>query len=69
MPFFLLHHRHGALECDAALAAWQGFVSPSRRQAAVSTCLADGHSVWSRVEALDSAPLTHGPAAMTTRPR
>ena len=28
MPFFLLHHQHGALECDAAFAAWQGFVSP-----------------------------------------
>ena len=53
MPFFLLHHQHGALECDAAFAAWQGFVSPLRRQPAASTCLAGGHAVWWRVEALD----------------
>ena len=53
MPFFLLHHQHAALECDAAFAAWQGFVSPLRRQTAVSTCLAGGHAVWWRVEARD----------------
>lgn len=53
MPFFLLHHQHAALECDAAFAAWQGFVSPLRRQTAASTCLAGGHAVWWRVEARD----------------
>ena len=55
MPFFLLHHQHDALECRAAFAAWQGFVSPLRRRPAASTCLAGGHAVWWRVEALDRA--------------
>ncbi len=53
MPFFLLHHQHGPLECDAAFAAWQGFASPLRRQPAASTCLAGGHAVWWRVDAFD----------------
>ena len=53
MPFFLLHHQHAALECEAAFAAWQGFVSPLRRQTAASTCLAGGHAVWWRVAARD----------------
>jgi len=53
MPVFLLKHQHTAGECDVAFAAWQGFVSPLRRQSAVSTCLAGGHTVWWRVEALD----------------
>jgi hypothetical protein len=53
MPFFLLHHQHAALECDAAFAAWQGFVSPLRRRSAASSCLAGGHAVWWRVEARD----------------
>ena len=53
MPFFLLHHQHGALECAAAFAAWQGFVSPLRKQLAASTCLVGGHAVWWRVEAAD----------------
>ena len=51
MPLFLLHHRHGANECAAAFAAWQGFHSPLRHHAAPSTCLAGGHAVWWRVEA------------------
>lgn len=53
MPFFLLHHQHDALDCDVVFAAWRGFVSPLRRQPAASTCLAGGHAVWWRVEALD----------------
>ena len=53
VPFFLLHHQHSALECDVAFAAWQGFVSPLRRQPATSTCLEGGHAVWWRVEAPD----------------
>ena len=53
MAFYLLHHRHDALECDTAFAAWQGYTSPLRRQPAASTCLAGGHAVWWRVEALD----------------
>ena len=53
MPFFLLHHQHDAPECGAAFAAWQGFVSPLRREPAASTCLTGGHAVWWRVEALD----------------
>ena len=36
-----------------AFAAWQGFVSPLRREPAASTCLTGGHAVWWRVEALD----------------
>ena len=51
MPSFLLHHKHTARECAAAFAAWQGFASPLRWQAAASTCLAGGHAVWWRVEA------------------
>ena len=55
MAFYLLHHRHDALECDTAFAAWQGFASPLRSQPAASTCLAGGHAVWWRVEAPDRA--------------
>lgn len=53
MPFFLLHHQHSSAECDAAFAAWHGFASPLRRETAASSCLAGGHAVWWRVEALD----------------
>jgi hypothetical protein len=53
MPVFLLQHQHAAPECDMAFAAWRGFVSPLRQQVAASTCLAGGHSLWWRVEALD----------------
>ena len=51
MPFFLLHHRHEAHECDAAFAAWQGYDSPLRHRRAPSSCLAGGHGLWWRVEA------------------
>lgn len=54
MPSFLLHHRHGPLECAAAFAAWTGFSSPLRHCAAPSTCLAGGHAIWWHVEALDA---------------
>ena len=53
MPFFLLHHRHAPAACDAAFAAWQGFASPLRRLSADCTCLAGGHELWWRVEAVD----------------
>ena len=53
MPPFLLHHQHGPAECAAAFAAWQGFDSPLRGQAAASTCLEGGHAVWWRVETPD----------------
>jgi len=52
MPPFLLHHEHAAAECDAAFAAWTGFTSPLRHRPAASTCLAGGHAVWWRVEAV-----------------
>ncbi len=55
MPAFLLEHRHAARECRAAFAAWRGFDSPLRRQVAPSTCLAGGHAIWWRVEAVDAA--------------
>jgi hypothetical protein len=51
MPSFLLHHTHTADECAAAFAAWHGFASPLRSQAAASTCLAGGHALWWRVQA------------------
>jgi hypothetical protein len=53
MPLFLLHHQHAAAECDAAFAAWTGFSSPLRHRPAASTCLAGGHAVWWRVEAMN----------------
>ena len=63
MPFFLLQHRHAASECAAAFAAWTGFRSPLRHQAAASTCLAGGHALWWRVQAEDAA------AALALLPR
>jgi hypothetical protein len=53
MPEFLLHHRHQPDECEAAFAAWQGFASPLRHRLVPSTCLAGGHEIWWRVEAVD----------------
>jgi hypothetical protein len=53
MSIFLLHHTHTAEECAAAFAAWQGFESPLRHREAPSTCLAGGHEMWWRVEAVD----------------
>jgi hypothetical protein len=55
MPLFLLHHRHAALDCAAAFAAWTGFQSPLRHHHAASTCLVGGHAIWWRVRAEDAA--------------
>ncbi len=63
MTHFLLHHRHEPGECAAAYAAWTGFTSPLRHQAAASTCLAGGHALWWRVQADDAA------AALALLPR
>jgi hypothetical protein len=68
MPLFLLHHQHAAAECDAAFAAWTGFTSPLRHRPAASTCLADGHAVWWRVEAVNAdAALALLPRYVRTR--
>jgi hypothetical protein len=53
MPFFVLHHRHDSRTCDASFASWQGFDSPLRHGPADCTCLAGGHDLWWRVEAVD----------------
>jgi hypothetical protein len=63
MPAFLLHHEHEPHDCAAAFAAWLGFDSPLRHQAAPSTCLFGGHSIWWWVHAGDSA------AALALLPR
>jgi hypothetical protein len=55
MPYFLLQHRHTPAECAAAFAAWTGFQSPLRHRSVASTCLADGHALWWRVQAEDAA--------------
>jgi hypothetical protein len=55
MPCFLLHHQHTPVECAAAFAAWSGFDRPLRHRPAASTCLAGGHALWWRVEAVDAA--------------
>jgi hypothetical protein len=55
MPYFLLQHRHTPAECAAAFAAWTGFQSPLRHGSAASTCLAGGHGLWWRVQAMDAA--------------
>jgi hypothetical protein len=55
MPSFLLHHQHQPHECAAAFAAWKGFASPLRHQAAASSCLGGGHGIWWLVEAADRA--------------
>ena len=55
MPCFLLHHEHEPRECGPAFAAWRGFSSELRHRAVASTCLAGGHAVWWRVEAVDAA--------------
>jgi hypothetical protein len=55
MPYFLLQHRHTPAECAAAFAAWAGFQSPLRHRPAASTCLACGHALWWRVQAVDAA--------------
>jgi hypothetical protein len=63
MPCYVLHHHHEPSECAAVYAAWHGFRSPLRRQAAPSTCLVGDHSIWWHVEADDE------PAALALLPR
>ena len=53
MPTFLLHHRHAPVDCAASFAAWLGFASPLRHERVASTCLAGGHALWWRVQAVD----------------
>ena len=53
MPLFRLHHRHEADECPAVYAAWKGFESPLRREAALASCREGGHAIWWDVEAAD----------------
>jgi hypothetical protein len=70
MSQFILHHRHQASECAAVFAAWSGFASPLRGQAAVGSCLFGDHQIWWEVEAAtEHAALDHLPwyvAARTT---
>jgi hypothetical protein len=63
MPAFLLSHRHEPHECAAAFAAWQGHDSPLRHGCVASTCLAGGHHLWWRVDAVDV------PGALALLPR
>jgi hypothetical protein len=53
MPVFLLHHQHRPDDCETVFAAWAGFTSPLRHRRTSSTCLAGGHALWWRVEAVD----------------
>jgi hypothetical protein len=55
VPSYLLDHRHDPRECAATFAAWQGFDSPLRHRRVASSCLAGGHRLWWRVDALDPA--------------
>lgn len=55
MSTFLLVHRHAAEECRVVFAAWTGFPSPLRHQAAWASCFGGGHQVWWTVEADDAA--------------
>ena len=50
---YLLHHRHDGPTCEATFTAWHGFQSPLRQGPADCTCLAGGHDLWWRVEAVD----------------
>ena len=51
----MLSHRHGPSECTVAFAAWRGFDSRLRHEAATASCVQDGaggaHHVWWEVEA------------------
>lgn len=52
----MLNHRHHPKECRVAFAAWKGFDSPLRRDAALASCAsgdvdAAEHCIWWRVEA------------------
>jgi hypothetical protein len=56
---FMLDHRHLPAECRIAFAAWRGFDSPLRHDAAFASCGSgcDGdteHRIWWRVDAVDA---------------
>ncbi|MHB1584572.1 MAG: hypothetical protein ACYCU7_18550 [Acidimicrobiales bacterium] len=51
MPTYQLLHQHQPDECRFAYAAWNGFSSPLRHQAALSSCARGGHRIWWTVEA------------------
>ena len=56
---FMLNHHHSPAECRVAFAAWKGFDSPLRHDAAFASCAsgdANGsdHHIWWRVEATDA---------------
>jgi hypothetical protein len=53
MKRFVLYHRHAAEDCGAAFAAWNGFQSPLRGGAAVSSCVFGAHEIWWDVTAAD----------------
>jgi hypothetical protein len=59
MAMFMLDHRHLPDECRIAFAAWRGFDSPLRHDAAFSSCgsgngACDEHRIWWTVEAADA---------------
>jgi hypothetical protein len=51
MPRFLVYHRHEPHECGIAFAAFKGYDSPLRHQAALASCLCGDHAIWWAVEA------------------
>jgi len=56
---FMLDHRHPPDECSVVFAAWRGFESPLRRDAAYSSCAAgnggnEHHRIWWTVDAVDA---------------
>jgi hypothetical protein len=53
MRKYLLQHSHEPAECRIAFAAWRGYDSPLRHQAALATCAEGGHELWWTVEAGD----------------
>lgn len=55
MACYLLHHHHDPHECGVAFAAFRGFASPLRHQAALASCLSGGHAIWWTVEATSQA--------------
>lgn len=54
MATFLLCHQHRPEECRIVFASFKGFDSPLRRTTTFGTCLAGGHRLWWRVEAVDA---------------
>lgn len=51
MPRFILHHRHGALECPVVFASFKGIASPLRHQPAIASCAWGGHEMWWELDA------------------